>query len=138
MLRDLNDGLFSELSRPRPAIGFYRRELQRNYVTLLVAVYAGQEDRLSLSRALDGRAFRGDPPPPVVPAERRNFSMAVTSPLAEAARQLALDPGRANEARAAIAAASRQLVKKFDAALKRTTDESTRLHLQDLRLQLAD
>jgi hypothetical protein len=49
-----------------------------------------------------------------------------------------MSPSRANEARAAIAGASRDLVKVLDEAIKRTSDQTTRLHLQDLRLQLAD
>src|SRR5690349_4381936 len=31
LLKDLNDGLFSELDRPQPTIDLYRRYLQRNY-----------------------------------------------------------------------------------------------------------
>ena len=37
LLRDLNDGLFSELKQARPAIDLYRRDLQRSYVNLLVS-----------------------------------------------------------------------------------------------------
>jgi hypothetical protein len=65
-------------------------------------------------------------------------SASIASALALTARQLAMSPDRANEARAAIAGASRELVKTFDGAIKRTGDQTTRLHLQDLRQLLAE
>jgi hypothetical protein len=42
MLYDLNDGLFAELNAPRPGIEFYRRELQRTYVALILDRVKGQ------------------------------------------------------------------------------------------------
>jgi hypothetical protein len=134
LLRDLTDGIFAELKQPQPSIEFFRRELQRNYVALLVAVYKGEEERLPISRALEHAAEERAAAPP----ERSVSSASITSGLAQAARQLAMSPNRANEARAAIAGASRDLVKSLDDAIKRTADPTTRLHLQDLRLQLAD
>jgi hypothetical protein len=37
LLRDLNDGLFSELKQAHPVIDLYRRDLQRSYVNLLAS-----------------------------------------------------------------------------------------------------
>jgi hypothetical protein len=138
MLRDLSDGIFMELKQPQPSIEYFRRELQRNYVALLVAVYKGEEDRLPTSRALDHAAPQAQPARQATPSERSVSSAAITSALAQAARQLAMSPNRANEARAAISGASRELVKALDDAIKRTSEQTTRLHLQDLRGQLAD
>jgi hypothetical protein len=42
MLYDLNDGLFAELNAPRPTIEFYRREVQRAYVALILERVKGQ------------------------------------------------------------------------------------------------
>jgi len=43
LLRDLNEGLFSELKQARPAIDLYRRDLQRSYVNLLAAKLSSSE-----------------------------------------------------------------------------------------------
>jgi hypothetical protein len=50
LLLDLNLGLFSELDRPEPVIGLYRRELQRRYVGVLVSRFpsSGGEFRVAL------------------------------------------------------------------------------------------
>ena len=44
LLRDLNERLFEELSQPRVEIGFYRRELQRNYIHVLVSGKEGETE----------------------------------------------------------------------------------------------
>src|SRR5262249_31255978 len=44
LLKDLNDGLFSELDRPNPTVELYRRALQRNYVTLLLVSSGAIDD----------------------------------------------------------------------------------------------
>jgi len=43
MLRDLNDGLFSELKQARPVIDLYRRNLQRGYVNLLLSSFSSSD-----------------------------------------------------------------------------------------------
>jgi len=138
LLRDLSRGIFTELEQPQPSVEFFRRELQRNYVALLLAVYKGEEDKLPIFRALDRAALEGGFAQPLAPAERSVSSASIASALALTARQLAMSPDRANEARAAIAGASRELVKTFDDAIKRAGDQTTRLHLQDLRQLLAE
>jgi hypothetical protein len=52
VLYDLNDGLFAELDAPQPKIDLYRRELQRAYVTQILARVEGQpsEFRAALRR----------------------------------------------------------------------------------------
>jgi hypothetical protein len=133
LLRDLNQGLFDELERERPAIDMFRREIQRNYVALLLAVYAGTASTFTASRALDEASVEAETKPNAQLESRRS----VSSPLAEAARQVALNPRRASEARAAVRAASRDLVEKIDRNIDKIQDESTRLHLIDLRAELA-
>jgi hypothetical protein len=44
MIKDLNNGLFAELKQPRPVIGLYRRDLQRKYVSILLAQLAADDD----------------------------------------------------------------------------------------------
>jgi len=43
ILRDLNDGLFSELKQARPVIDLYRRNLQRGYVNLLLSSFSSSD-----------------------------------------------------------------------------------------------
>ena len=53
MLYDLNDGLFSELDADAPQIGLYRRDLQRNYLTVLLAATGAVNDPAGPSRGID-------------------------------------------------------------------------------------
>ena len=58
LLRDLNAGLFDELAWAPVKVGFYRRELQRNYVQLLVSGRRGKpEAQPAPERQLDVRPF---------------------------------------------------------------------------------
>jgi hypothetical protein len=43
LLRDLNDGMFSELKQPRPVIDMYRRDLQSRYVALLLSSFSSSD-----------------------------------------------------------------------------------------------
>ena len=55
MLYDLNDGLFRELAAPAPVIELYRRNLQRNYVLLLLVATGTENDPEDASNAIDVR-----------------------------------------------------------------------------------
>ena len=56
MLFDLNDGLFRELEAPVPVIEMYRRNLQRNYVLLLLVAAGAESDPQAASNAIDSYA----------------------------------------------------------------------------------
>lgn len=64
LLRDLNDGLFSELGEASPVIDFYRRDLQRRYVDLLLSKLsssnAPSEFRAAVREGLTGLANKLD------------------------------------------------------------------------------
>ena len=55
MLYDLNDGLFRELAAPVPVVEMYRRNLQRNYVLLLMVAAGVENDPQAPSKAIDSR-----------------------------------------------------------------------------------
>ena len=52
LLLDLNEGLFSELKQARPVIGLYRRDLQRQYVNLLVSSLSSSDGASEFRAAL--------------------------------------------------------------------------------------
>jgi hypothetical protein len=64
LLRDLNDGLFSELKQTRPVIDLYRRDVQRAYVELLVSSLSSSggpsEFRVALRAGLNDLAGKLD------------------------------------------------------------------------------
>jgi Met-zincin/Domain of unknown function (DUF5117)/Domain of unknown function (DUF5118) len=134
MLKDLNEGLFAELKNGRPNIDFYRRTLQRNYVTLLLVGSGAIEDPQSASSNLDdGQGDRGS-----VGAGRaasRNLAY-LSSPLAETAQQYKAAKGRPSEFRAALRRGVRDLAARIDAAIARVRDADTAAHLKDLRVEL--
>ena len=136
MLKDLNSGLFKELDAKRPLVDLYRRDLQRNYVTLLL-VSAGSvsppgdsSDEIESEhehRALDSEIVR-----------RRMLSRNVTSVLAEVGEQYRLAKGRPSEYRAALRAGIAHLKARLSRAAERTTDTDTLNHLDDLIAELSN
>jgi hypothetical protein len=49
LLRDLNDGLFSELKQARPVIDLYRQDLQRRYVDLLLSSFSSAQGEFKIA-----------------------------------------------------------------------------------------
>jgi hypothetical protein len=146
LLLDLNDGLFSELLVGNPAVDLYRRDLQRNYVTLLLTAIGAVEDRegyYSIAlRDLDSDTYLMRPkasarklaePSPV--RGTREVS-AIWSPLADAGKQLREAPGRPSEFKAAVRAAIGDLKRRLTEAIPTTRDVETRLHFKDLLADL--
>jgi hypothetical protein len=132
MLKDLNEGLFVELKDGRPAIDFYRRTLQRNYVTLLLVGSGAIEDPTSASSNLD--EAQGDMGRARV---KRSRDLAyLSSPLAETAQQYKSAKGRPSEFRAALRRGVRDLAARIDAAIAKVRDADTAAHLKDLRAEL--
>ncbi len=136
MLIDLNDGLFRELEGKKPLIELYRRELQRNYVTLLLVATGTTNDPQGSSTAIDMRQLLDDGS---VHASRNAFLMkrSLSSPLADVARDYRRERGRPSEFRAALRSGVSHLYAKIDEALKRAKDAETVAHLRDLRSELA-
>ena len=126
LLRDLNAGLFDELAWAPVKVGFYRRELQRNYVQLLVSGRRGKpEAQPAPERHLDVRPF--EPWTDAAPPARSLYS-----PVAAAARDLRSAPDRPSEFRAAARVAADELRRFVREAAERTQDSATAAHLTDL------
>jgi len=133
MLKDLNEGLFAELNGSRPAIDFYRRTLQRNYVMLLLVGSGAIEDPQSASSNLDDA--QGDRGSVQGGKATRNLAY-LSSPLAETAQQYKSAKGRPSEFRAALRRGVKDLAARIDAALAKVRDADTAAHLKDLRAEL--
>jgi len=133
MLKDLNEGLFVELREPHPAVDYYRRTLQRNYVTLLLVGSGAIEDPTSASSSLDDAQGDGAS----VRVKRASRELAyLSSPLAETAQQYRSAKGRPSEFRAALRRGVHDLAARIDAAMAKVRDADTAAHLRDLRVEL--
>jgi hypothetical protein len=133
LLYDLNDGLFRELAAPKPSIELYRRELQRNYVTLLLVATGVTNDPDSGSNAI---ASRDVDSASLLGAHIQWSSRSLSSPLADVARQYRVDRSRPSEFRSALRTGVAHLHARIEEALKRTKDPETASHLRDIRSQL--
>src|SRR5215470_16253387 len=133
MLKDLNEGLFVELKDGRPVVDFYRRTLQRNYVTLLLVGSGAIEDPSSASASLDDGQDRGS----ARAKGRVSRELAyLASPLAETGQQYKSAKGRPSEFRAALRRGVNDLAARIDAAMAKVRDADTAAHLKDLRAEL--
>jgi len=133
LLKDLNDGLFSELDRPQPAIEFYRRALQRNYVTLLMVSSGAIDDPGETSSNIDDTTRDAGSVGKSKPSRDLAY---LNSPLADTARQYTSARGRPSEFRASVHAGVNHLAIKMDKAMKKIKDPDTLAHLRDLRQEL--
>ena len=135
MLIDLNDGLFKELNSKNPVVELYRRELQRNYVTLLLVATGATNDPQSASNAIDMSKLLNDGS---IHGGTRSLSTtrSAASPLADVATQYRRERGRPSEFRSSLRSGVAHLYAKLDDAIKRTKDTETGAHLRDLRSEL--
>ena len=135
MLIDLNDGLFKELNSKNPVVELYRRELQRNYVTLLLVATGATNDPQSASNAIDMSKLLNDGS---IHGSTRSLSVTrnAASPLADVATQYRRERGRPSEFRSSLRSGVAHLYAKLDDAIKRTKDTETGAHLRDLRSEL--
>ena len=135
LLVDLNDGLFQELHAKRPVIELYRRELQRNYVTLLLVATGATNDpqgtsaSIEMKKLLDDGSIHGA-------GRSLNAARDVSSPLADVAKEYRRDRGRPSEFRSSLRFGVAHLYAKLDDAIKRSKDPDTLAHLRDLRSEL--
>ena len=135
MLVDLNDGLFKELDAKKPVVELYRRELQRNYVTLLLVATGATNDPQGPSNSIDMKKLLDDGS---IHGLGRDLSVTrtATSPLADVAREYRRERGRPSEFRSSLRSGVAHLYAKLDDAIKRTKDPETAAHLRDLRAEL--
>ena len=142
LLEDLNNGIFNELGEEIPKVDPYRRQLQRNYITVLMVAAGQAEDPESASKTISGdldtegrkwdsEQARGQSKP------GRGFVYAYSG-LGETAESFKFSSGRASEMRASVRWAVSDMIEKIDIALKKKiNDPETWAHLKDLRAELA-
>jgi hypothetical protein len=133
LLQDLNDGLFRELAAPKPSIELYRRELQRNYVKLLLVATGVTNDPDSSSNAIASRDVDSGS---LLAGHSQWSNRSLSSPLADVARQYRVDRSSPSEFRSALRSGVAHLYGKIDESLKRVKDPETASHLRDIRSQL--
>ena len=98
LLKELNDGLFEELDANSPVVRLYRRELQRNYVMLLLIGVGAASDPQEQSAAPQSEQPGTPSPKPYAQAERS--AQWLSSPLAD---RLQFNIGRPRSAPASSA-----------------------------------
>ena len=156
MLYDLNKGLFSELEAKVPLITPYRRQLQRSYVTVLLAATGTIDDPSYSGRSADdegkpatpnsrpkgGRSADSDQAvnggAPAAPNSRLKGGRSLDSALADVGKDFTQTGGSLSEFRASLRAAVGNLLNKIEAALAKTKDTDTLLHLRLMRVQLGN
>jgi len=136
MLSDLNDGLFSELSGRAPAVSPYRRQVQRSYVTILLAATGTIEDPASRSANIDSAYLETDVRSPS--KSKLSPMRSFDSSIAKVGEQYSSSAAGLSEYRAVLRAGVANLYKKIEEALERTRDTDTLLHLRMIRAQLAN
>ena len=133
MLYDLNDGLFRELGAPVPVIDLYRRNLQRNYVLLLLVAAGVENDPQAQSKSIDSRNI--DAGAQSAKARQVSGPRSVSSPLSDVAEQYGKD-GYPSEFRAALRLGAVDLQSKIDGAIGRTRHPGTLALLRELKARL--
>jgi hypothetical protein len=124
LLADLNDGLFRELDAEHPRVDSYRRELQRNYVSVLLA-----PDAPAPAPAPERATVRE-------PSAEQAVRAGLTSELAGLGRERRGTRGPPGEYYTAARAAAVLLADKFSRALPKVDEPATRAHLVALEVQL--
>ncbi len=132
MLRDLNDGLFKEFSSAKPVTELYRRELQRNYVTLLLVAAGAQDDPESSSRDTESISLSLR----VNSKDSHHEAKRSAASLTEVARQYRAG-SLPSEARTMLLTGIYHLHGKIGAVIGKARDPVTVAHLRDLKMRLA-
>jgi hypothetical protein len=133
MLYDLNDGLFRELEAPAPVIELYRRNLQRNYVLLLMVAAGVENDPQAPSKAIDSRNLDFS----AFSMQARDVSgqRSANAPLSDIAKQYRKD-NRPSEFQAALRLGAVDLRSKIDNAIARVKHPATLALLRELKARL--
>jgi hypothetical protein len=141
LLYDLNAGLFDELTQAAPVVSPYRRQVQRSYVTILLTATGTIADPSArsaniASTSIDGAYIDSDvksgPSSRTLPGGARSFD----STIAKVGEQYASGADDLSEYRAALRAAVAELYARIEAAIAKTQDLDTLLHLRLIRAQL--
>lgn len=139
MLYDLNDGLFRELEARTPVIDLYRRNLQRNYVLLLLVAVGSERDPEAYSKAIDSDSYRDSVDSSPSTLQTRHISSqsqrSLYSPLSEVAQEYRKD-GLPSEYRAALRLGVVDLYGKIEKAIDRVKHPGTLALLRELKVQL--
>ena len=122
-----------ELTAPVPVIEMYRRNLQRNYVLLLLVAAGAEKDPQGASNAIESRNV--DSSPLSMQAHHLSGQRAANSPLSEVAQQYRKD-GHPSEFRAALRLGAMDLHSKIDAAIGRVKHPATLALLRELKVLL--
>ena len=133
MLYDLNDGFFRELQAPAPVIELYRRNLQRNYVLLLLVAAGVENDPQAAPKAIDSRNI--DSSALSMQARHVSGARAASAPLSEVAQQYGKD-GYPSEFRAALRLGAVDLNSKIEGAIGRAKHPATLALLRELKARL--
>jgi len=133
MLYDLNDGLFRELEAPAPVVEMYRRNLQRNYVLLLMVAAGVENDPQAPPKAIDSRNI--DSSALSMQARHVSGQRSANAPLSEVAQQYRKD-NRPSEFQAALRLGATDLHSKIDQAIARVKHPGTLALLRELKARL--
>jgi hypothetical protein len=128
MLEDFNAGLFAEFQSRTPAVSLFRRELQRAYVTQLLAGGGAIKDPTESPAPKAGDESDGQSLP--------DRKARQPQELGQLARQMRNAAGAPNEFQTALRAAMTSLARDIERALPRVKDRATAIHLHDLRERL--
>jgi hypothetical protein len=142
LLEDLNRGIFGELAADTPKVDPYRRQLQRNYITVLLVASGEISDpeaaSSNITRDIDAEGRQWDSEQARTQLKPGRGFVYAYSALGETGQQFKTSGGRASEMRASVRWAVSDLIEKIDAALKKNLkDPETWAHLKDLREELA-
>jgi hypothetical protein len=136
LLYDLNDGLFSELAGKAPAVSPYRRQVQRSYVTVLLAATGTIRDPYGQSANIDNSYVDSGSKKPSKSQLKalRQFD----STLAGIGEQYSGSGSELSEYRAVLRDGVAHLYEKIQKALPKITDTDTRSHLRMIQARLGD
>lgn len=138
LMRDLNDGLFSELDAKSPRIGLYRRTLQRHFVLRLKVVSGASpdpEEEISRGIAHDELHHGSATRKPMRRHDPSAFGI-LSSDLSETAQSYSHAPDASNEFRSALRVGVAHLTRKITRRLPHVRDTETAAHLRDMLAQL--
>jgi hypothetical protein len=138
LLSDLNHGLFSELGVESPVVSSYRRQVQRSYVIVLLTASGMIEDP-SQTANLDSANLDSEYSDSGSARKRKtklSTSRGFDSGLAAVGQQYGNGADALSEYRANLRYAMAELSEKIGAALGKTADLDTKLHLQMIQTQL--
>jgi hypothetical protein len=141
LLKDLNAGLFSELAAKNGIVSPYRRQLERSYVTVMLAATGTVADPSSGSANIESANLDGERADPADKKKIRKQLKTVRqfdSTLASVGAQYSSNSGALSEYRAILRNGVADLNSRIEKALPNISDVDTRMHLNVIKSQLAN